>query len=1521
MFAYGEDTTHPALTDVIVEEYNKRHPEKIITPEQKELLIKGSMLEDTPPRWVNHLYDPILKIGWNGEKLGKVPADVVRAFIAWGIDPKTGWFSAIDWVDNRSAQARYERYGGDRTWTRALEYYANNDKDEAYLTLGHTLHLIEDMGVPDHTRNDPHPHSTEKLTGDTGSPYENYAKKWTRKNIRDGIGTLDGLSSVSKGTIRDYLESMALYSNKYFFSKDSINDPAYEFPKIVKEEKGFGYGVDENRQYFRLSSVDEYFDDQSRQIKKYALDSTEKYNLLYDAYFSRLSRQIVAHGVGALELFEREARDYIPQHITRIDAGKTPFGGLWSPGVEVAKLANSMGSFFGNIGSAFGKAAGFFKDTFFSGETEEVSLTQNDDDGGGRISKGDTTSYDDEDAETFCSFATSKKPLRNSLLLSEIAWMGSTRSAQEEWMEVRNPTGRSLDVSGFQIVDLKEDIRVRLPAGSRIGVNGLLLLERSESAVPGVQADVLYAGSLSNSGEGVRLYDPKCNLLDEVLTGSPWPAGDNATKQTMERSGNLLWHTSEKPGGTPRAVNSTPVIVKEEEDPSIRRLADSGDMQDEDAKSLEELKLSLATSSLETGNSSSKSLTSKSAPPALSFQKCSYDTSASPKGGGARINEVAWMGSTRDANDEWFEVFNGSGSSVDVSGWQILDKGEQIHITLPAGTSFPSDGHLLFERTDDNSVPGVSADAIYTGGLSNSDEGLRLFDSRCQLVDEALANPLWSAGSNSSKGTMERKDDGSWQTSGVQNGTPRAKNTFIAPSGGGSPSPPSSPSSLSSASSSESEAATSSPAVLNHLVISEFQAGSGADAKYEFVELWNPTDVSVDLTGWDLKKKTSGGNLQNLAMNIASTTRVIAAKGFFLIASREYNGSAAPDARYTQTSNTLAGSNNSIVLMNAADETVDEIFYESLAADASYERKAFSGGVCISSLGGGGEYAGHGCDASGDITDFELRVTPRPQNTLNMPEPRAAPAGPVGVGGAPLALYSSSSLLISLAWDRVADYAGGTSTVLYEARNLSSSSALLYSGTSTSYSYAVSEVGTSTLFSVRAYDREGLGSVTSTLLVEAPSFFTSLSFYADPRSGGNRYLLDAYYDAYPFVPDVYGRGAGFSAIVFYLNSEPDASNTFLTNAAPGWEPINKSSILRLAYDRCAGAVSAPGASLLLPHTAGACGTGGGLMNSVLVWGALEDKHFLMKTASTTSQISLSSNDYVTAAFYSFYQSGGGQQTLGIAAIDRTKHYFSSSPPSQAAPTVPSSPSANLNEARGTVLFSFASSTDLDTLDNFIAHEVAYTTSSDLSSGAWTLIGYGLQTNLNLNFGETYLIGVRAKDDFGNLSSSTRIEYTVPIPAPPLTVSNIRWGHINSTSTREVIFQFDDYAALLPISRTLVAFYLNAVVPDKTGGPSAFNEILNDGFSRLFVQYAGCAGNSTTDRVIFRASSTTQCSGGYGNSYLPSGAGFPPSGEAKFTLTGGPYAANDYITVLFLKIVSPENLLQIGRYAVPVYFTE
>ena len=252
--AFDDLTTHPAITDEVVDFYNLFSDHKI-TPEEKEAIISGAMEEDIPPRWINHFYDPIRNIGWTGRNTGIWPTSLVRYFSGTVLSSAYP-VSSLNWLHNQDLQTYYKMYKGNRTWERAVYEYANGNPKEALYTLGYILHLIEDAAVPDHTRDDPHAHDMRLATGDYGSPLEEYAKRYNRNNfnIADNLKN-NGYKPIVLNSIDEHLISLAKYSNGYFFSKDTINDPIYQNPKIIEEDGKFGYGLDKNGERFKLVQI------------------------------------------------------------------------------------------------------------------------------------------------------------------------------------------------------------------------------------------------------------------------------------------------------------------------------------------------------------------------------------------------------------------------------------------------------------------------------------------------------------------------------------------------------------------------------------------------------------------------------------------------------------------------------------------------------------------------------------------------------------------------------------------------------------------------------------------------------------------------------------------------------------------------------------------------------------------------------------------------------------------------------------------------------------------------------------------------------------------------------------------------------------------------------------------------------------------------------------------------------------------------------------------------------------------
>ncbi len=133
------------------------------------------------------------------------------------------------------------------------------------------------------------------------------------------------------------------------------------------------------------------------------------------------------------------------------------------------------------------------------------------------------------------------------VLINEIAWMGTTSSANAEWIELYNNSSSSVVLDGWSLIATDGSPSIQL-AGSVPG-SGYFLMERtSDDTIAEVTAGIIYTGSMSNTGEHFQLKDNLGNIEDKVDGSGGWQAGDNVTKHTMQRDGSVWLTATPTPG-------------------------------------------------------------------------------------------------------------------------------------------------------------------------------------------------------------------------------------------------------------------------------------------------------------------------------------------------------------------------------------------------------------------------------------------------------------------------------------------------------------------------------------------------------------------------------------------------------------------------------------------------------------------------------------------------------------------------------------------------------------------------------------------------------------------------------------------------------------------------------------------------------------------------------------------------------------------------------------------------------------
>jgi hypothetical protein len=268
-----------------------------------------------------------------------------------------------------------------------------------------------------------------------------------------------------------------------------------------------------------------------------------------------------------------------------------------------------------------------------------------------------------------CSFETSDSPVRSPVVINEIAWMGTKNSPNDEWIELKNISGSTTNMGGWELVNQNGKIKVAFKSGAKILAGDFYLLERgSTDFLPGIKADTFFIGSLKNSGDSFRLFDKDCALIDESLSSSSWPAGDNTSKKTMERgSETFKWYTSKIEGGTPKAENDG----QNNQGPTVNGQVNTASKDTTSATAIDNVRTN-ATRTLSTSTQPTPSTASIS--PVSNIQPLIPSLLSKSNVNHILISQIQITGGTGKTSNDFIEIYNPTSQQFNLKGYRLVKR-------------------------------------------------------------------------------------------------------------------------------------------------------------------------------------------------------------------------------------------------------------------------------------------------------------------------------------------------------------------------------------------------------------------------------------------------------------------------------------------------------------------------------------------------------------------------------------------------------------------------------------------------------------------------------------------------------------------------------------------------------------------------------------------------------------------------------------------------------------------------------
>jgi hypothetical protein len=134
------------------------------------------------------------------------------------------------------------------------------------------------------------------------------------------------------------------------------------------------------------------------------------------------------------------------------------------------------------------------------------------------------------------------------------------------------------------------------------------------------------------------------------------------------------------------------------------------------------------------------------------------------------INEIAWMGDSDNWRNEWIEIKNNTSYPISLENWILMVDDKKTNLSGEIG----SNAFFLIAKKESK-----FHGCLFKGSLNNNGNRLTLLDPSNRIVDKVDFSSGWPGGDNETKRTLEKSENGDWQTSLNVGGTPGKENSKL----------------------------------------------------------------------------------------------------------------------------------------------------------------------------------------------------------------------------------------------------------------------------------------------------------------------------------------------------------------------------------------------------------------------------------------------------------------------------------------------------------------------------------------------------------------------------------------------------------------------------------------------------------------------------------------------------------------------------------------------------------------------